>query len=149
MTVTTIIQDIGQVSHGYICHQVNCKGIMGAGVAKVLSDKYPDLLPTYKSLLIRGVSPLGTAQFIGYGDVTIVNIFGQYGYGRNKRHTNYESLATALESVANTIKDYDVPIYIPYGMSCGLAGAEWPIVYAMIDHFFAKHNVLLCSLRSV
>lgn len=30
-----------------IAHQVNCMGVMGAGVAKCIREKYPDIMFTY------------------------------------------------------------------------------------------------------
>lgn len=31
-----------------ICHQVNCKGVMGAGLAKQIKQKYPAVFKLYK-----------------------------------------------------------------------------------------------------
>lgn len=31
-----------------ICHQVNCKGVMGAGLAKQIRDKWPDVYDRYR-----------------------------------------------------------------------------------------------------
>ena len=30
-----------------IAHQVNCQGVMGAGVAKCIREKYPDIMTDY------------------------------------------------------------------------------------------------------
>ena len=32
----------------YICHQVNCKGVMGSGVAKQIKEKWPSVFRRYK-----------------------------------------------------------------------------------------------------
>ena len=32
----------------FIAHQVNCQGVMGAGVAKALRNKYPELYSQYQ-----------------------------------------------------------------------------------------------------
>ena len=34
-------EDIFTADETFICHQVNCKGVMGAGLAKQIADKYP------------------------------------------------------------------------------------------------------------
>ena len=35
-----------------ICHQVNCKGVMGAGLAKQIRDKWPVVFDEYKTAII-------------------------------------------------------------------------------------------------
>ena len=32
----------------YICHQVNCMGVMGAGIAKQIKAMYPEVYEEYK-----------------------------------------------------------------------------------------------------
>ena len=34
-----------------ICHQVNCKGVMGAGLAKQIRDKWPDVYDRYRLIV--------------------------------------------------------------------------------------------------
>ena len=34
-----------------ICHQVNCRGKMGSGLAKQIRDKYPDVYKEYVDLI--------------------------------------------------------------------------------------------------
>lgn len=31
-----------------VCHQVNCKGVMGAGLAKQIREKHPEVYEAYK-----------------------------------------------------------------------------------------------------
>ena len=38
-----ITGDITTITDGYIMHQVNCQNVMGAGVAKSLATKYPEI----------------------------------------------------------------------------------------------------------
>ena len=35
-----------------ICHQVNCKGVMGAGIAKQIKDKWSNVYIEYKDFVI-------------------------------------------------------------------------------------------------
>ena len=72
-----------------IAHQVNCKGVMGAGLAKQIRDKYPMVYEKYKDHCQRGAL-LG--DYIGCDTPDhhyIMNIFAQDGYGRDKRYTDY------------------------------------------------------------
>lgn len=37
----------------YICHQVNCKGVMGAGIAKQIRDRWPWVFISYHAYCNR------------------------------------------------------------------------------------------------
>lgn len=51
-----------------ICHQVNCKGMMNAGIAKTMRKKYPDV---YKVCNIRSIQ-IGTRRRMEAGEGDIV-----------------------------------------------------------------------------
>ncbi|WP_223260709.1 hypothetical protein [Bacillus sp. LNXM65] len=41
--IKTVDGNILEASEDIICHQVNCKGVMGAGLAKQIKSKYPNI----------------------------------------------------------------------------------------------------------
>ena len=45
--LTTVTRDILSNKAGIICHQVNCMGVMGSGLAKAIKDKYNPLIKQY------------------------------------------------------------------------------------------------------
>ena len=45
--------DIFTTDCDIIVHQVNCYGVMGAGIAKQVKERYPDVYDIYKSLCNR------------------------------------------------------------------------------------------------
>ena len=45
--IKTVIGDILDATEDIICHQVNCRGVMGAGVAKTLCTRWPIIKKTY------------------------------------------------------------------------------------------------------
>ena len=78
-----------------ICHQVNCCGVMGAGLAKQIRDKWPVVFDEYKK--ICGTDRLGDSQTVQVApQLYVANLFGQLNYGRDKRQTNYAALAAAI-----------------------------------------------------
>lgn len=118
----------------YICQQVNCKGVMGAGLAKQIRDKWPVVFDEYKK--ICGADRLGDSQTVQVApQLYVVNLFGQNGYGRGERQTNYAALAAALFSFFRDCarKNPDVTIRLPYGLGCGLAGGDWDTVLDIIS----------------
>ena len=128
--MTIIDGDILTVPRGIICHQVNCKRVMGAGLAAAIHKKYPLHYEDY----IKTDAHLGelvTTQMSD--DLYIVGIYGQLGYGRDKRYTDYEALEKGLTAVGVLSSSLGLPVYLPYGIGCGLAGGDWTIVKTIID----------------
>lgn len=78
-----------------ICHQVNCRAAMGAGLARQIRDKWPVVFDEY----VKVCSPkkLGDFQVVQVApQLYVANLFGQLSFGRDKRQTNYAALGTAL-----------------------------------------------------
>lgn len=121
----------------YICHQVNCRGVMGAGLALQIRSRWPVVYRRYLGFCYGGDgNKLGTYQeILVEPKLYIVNLFGQDGYGRGKRQTNYAALAAALFSLFRDCaqKNQDAIIRLPYGLGCGLAGGDWDTVLAIIS----------------
>ena len=130
-----------------ICHQVNCKGVMGSGLAKQIKDKYPECYQAYKEFLqiYKPNKALGKSQIVPCNDGKfVVNIYGQLNYGIDKQHTDYKALWNGLDSVANAVininKYKNKTVAIPYGIGCGLGGGDWNIVYAIIQEIFDSYG---------
>jgi len=134
--------DMLEMKNGILCQQVNCRGVMGAGLAKAIVDRWPHVKEQYL-INMMGKEVLGTVSLVPIeNDLFVANLFGQDGYGREKRQTNYMALRKALRSLkkwrdasSETFGDV-LPIYFPYRMSCGLAGGDWYLVYKMIMNIF-------------
>jgi O-acetyl-ADP-ribose deacetylase (regulator of RNase III) len=143
--------DILQAKEDIIGHQVNCKGIMGAGLAKQIRNKYPIAYSEYKELCLKqGDRLLGATQYIDTLDgKVIVNIFGQMGYGRNRIQTDYKALEMALKSIKYTVTETTLKnksVALPYGIGCGLAGGDWDIVHSIISDVFNDYEITLYKL---
>lgn len=128
-----------------VCHQVNCKGVMGAGLAKQVKQKFPVVFQHYadKCRLIQyGFGGLGDVQFcsviadMGY---ILANVFGQDGYGRSKCNTDYDALHKAFTTIAEAFPK--ATVRIPYLMGCGLGGGNWDIVARIINETLIANNV--------
>ena len=121
----------------YICQQVNCRGVMGAGLALQIRCKWPVVYRRYLGLCYGSDgNKLGVyEEVLVEPNLYIVNLFGQDGYGRSERQTNYAALATALFSFFRDCaqKNQSAIIRLPYGLGCGLAGGDWDMVLAIIS----------------
>ena len=129
----------------FICHQVNCKGVMGSGVAKAIAEKWPDVKRQYVELCkaFSEKELIGTTQAIQVGpDKYVVNIFGQTDYGRtSKLYTDYDALSAAFEEMRLYAF---APIAFPYGIGCGLGNGDWAAVEKRIVDHLGDFDVTLC-----
>jgi O-acetyl-ADP-ribose deacetylase (regulator of RNase III) len=132
-----------------ICQQVNCQGIMGAGLAKQIMDRWPKVYSEYIRYCYSEKIILNTALFVLVDrDLIVANLFSQDDYGRsNKVYTNY----LALESALTKVKIYGMrnkySIAIPYGIGCGLANGDWKIVSDIIERVFEDYDAVIYKLQ--
>ena len=130
-----------------IAHQVNCKKVMGGGLALQIKNKYPEVYSEYLSFFDIYGKQLGRCQMVLCKDgKTIANLFGQYDYGTLKQHTNYDYLKISLKSLLFNLKRHNLSVAIPYNMGCGLGGGDWNTVYKIIEEVFEGYNVTIYKL---
>ncbi len=132
--------NILDIKVGIVCHQVNCMLVMGSGIALKIKQKWPVVFTEYKRVM-GSVPPqhrLGKCQIVGVGpnQLYVANLFGQFRYGMDKQHTDYNALAMALNGLStwcrnNSPKDF--PVYFPYNMGCGRGGGDWSTVSGIIE----------------
>lgn len=143
----------GDITH--LVHQVNCQGVMG-GFAGEVKRRYPEACKKYKATCNlyqgEGVSSrmLGIVQKVYLpGSMFVVNLFGQDQIGTHKRQTNYGAVAKGLLYIDNDLLLEGDVVGFPYGFGCGLGGADWEVIYEMIDFIFRERTVKIYKLPGV
>ena len=135
-----------------ICHQVNCQGKMGSGVAKAIKEKFPTAYQMYMNMSNNRQQYLGATQFVrlpdmernNWGDQYVVNMFAQDRYGYDGfRYTDYEAFYNCLEDIKGFIKEHSIvkSIAFPYRIGCDRGGANWNIILTMIDEVFKDLDI--------
>lgn len=151
--------DIFKSGADIICHQVNCQGVMGSGIAKQIRDKYPVVYERYKHHcdIYSPVALLGVAQFVETKERHntpfrgIFNLYAQEKYGYDgTQYTDYYALHKCLEAVKESVptNEEKYTIAIPYMMSCCRGGGNWDVVYGLIEDILGNDNrfdVLICE----
>lgn len=129
-----------------ICHQVNCIGIMGGGLALQIRQKYPNVYAAYKA---KKDWKLGDCQLVEVSNGAsqfVANLAGQQiirsGFG--KCMTDYPYLAMALRTARDFADANSLTLYLPYMIGCGLAGGNWGRVSELIEEF--APNAVVCRL---
>lgn len=151
MNIINVKCDILEIDCQVICHQVNCMGAMRSGVAKAIREKWPAVYKTYLLGLKLKSETLGT---ISVADVDknkhVVNMYSQYEYGYDgKRYTSYDAFCSCLEEIkAFAIYNDIKSIAFPYNIGCCRGGANWNVIYAMIESVFkdTELDIYICQL---
>lgn len=138
--VNNIIKgDLLDVHVGIICHQVNCCHVMGAGLAADIRRKYPR---HYADFMSR-VPHLGGLCITQVNwNLYVVGIYGQLKYGHDGPYTNYIALQRGMQAVAKMAEEKHLPVYLPYGIGCGLAGGDWAVVKELIYRSLPKAIII-------
>jgi O-acetyl-ADP-ribose deacetylase (regulator of RNase III) len=121
-----------------LAHGVNCQGVMGSGVAKLVRKYWPDVFEQYidwidhtKEYFIGG-TPLGSvcSKSVGRGQF-ISNLYTQDYYGSDgKKYVMYDAIA---ESFSHLLLHFNThKIGIPK-IGAGLGGGNWTIIEALIN----------------
>lgn len=131
------------------CHQVNCKGVMGSGIALEARQRYPDMFAEYQMLCTQsGRENLGCVQFYEAPDGTILaNLFGQDSFGTGK-HTDEQALYRAMESVKAFAVQQHYSVGFPEKIGCDRGGGDWASVSASIEALFGAPNDPDCYIVS-
>lgn len=133
-----IIGDLLDSKADIIAHQVNCQGKMGSGVAKAIRNKYPEVYDEYCKFRPKR---LGKCQIVVCKDGSLVaNLYGQDKYGYDgKQYTDIKALFQCLVKLREFAKATGKKsIALPYGIGCGLGGANWDEVSNILDVIFKE-----------
>lgn len=139
-----------------IAHQVNCKGVIGGGIARQLRWKYSELFEEYQRHIKDCDNPLGSYYLFKAKNENkeILNIFGQDGFGRDKQYTDYQAVYIAFENYildTKTLlenKNYSqMVIGIPYGFGCGLGGGNWNIMRSVLERIEREEDVVFIAYK--
>jgi len=132
-----------EVKNGIICHQVNCIGAMGAGIALQIRNKWPVVYKNYKadcdSFAENPRKMLGHVQDTLVSDgLVVANCFGQVYPGRRGNMTEYGAWNTILDKLSDLSNYFHLDLHMPYMIGCGLAGGDWDTMLKKIQSKFGQ-----------
>lgn len=117
-----------------IVHGCNLHGVMGAGVARQIADKYPEALIADRASL-HLPERLGAYTFVpvqspqGHRFI-IVNGYTQRNHGTDRRQVDYDAVTSVFQLVRANFGEHRIA-YPRIG--AGLAGGDWNILKGIID----------------
>ena len=120
-----------------IIHGCNCFNTMGAGLAKEIRDRMPEVWEADQKTQKGDIRKLGNFSGFKYPDdgLIVFNCYTQFRYGRNHEDgdempVDYEAIALCLRKINHLLpgKSIGVPL-----IGCGLAGGDWTIVEKIVE----------------
>lgn len=135
--------DLLQSNLPLIAHQTNCLGVMGAGIAKAIKNKWNSVYTQYVDICKNfeySKDLLGKCQICVTGEYSFTESVAPY----ENRHTDYDALKKALLNLKAFCEDEEITeVGIPYKLGCGLAGGDWDgVVYPMLQELFANDSTI-------
>jgi hypothetical protein len=145
----------GSKLNAVLFHQTNCQAKFNAGLVKVIRQKYVEHCDDYFDQFYTDSygPPLeelkqkcfgsyfetliykDSTDWDLYGFKSIVGLFGQFYYGRDKRYTNYAALTSAFLDYFKSSEDCyseETVFLVPFKIGCGLGGGDWNIVKSLL-----------------
>ena len=135
--ITYVKRDLLDSNCDFICHQVNCQGVMNSGIAKQIREKWPEVYTQYLKKYVNadGYSDklLGEIQHVPVSNLkTVINMFAQENYGYDgHRYTSYDAFWNCLNLIKQTVPKGKT-IGFPKKIGCDRGGANWPVILEMI-----------------
>lgn len=145
--------DITKTDKDFIVQQVNCRGFMGAGLAKTIMGRYSNVRKEYQKFREKELKTRKTDEnllgLVNYVDVydgkIIANIFGQVDVRKDRNdttvYTDKEALLHGIKQVKQKAEELNLSIAIPTYIGCGLAGGNWEEIQEGIETIFKDASV--------
>ena len=141
----------------YICHQVNCQGVMGSGIARQIRERWPWVFASYHRYCDlnkkEDVSPLGNIwgvaiDYANRDTQHVINMFSQDTFGYDgSRFTSYDAFADCLTAMRDRLPK-DKTIGFPKNIGCGLGGGNWKVISALIEEILGEdYDVYIYELE--
>lgn len=122
-----IIGDALNTDCDVLCHQVNLQGVMGGGIAKQISQRFPNVESEY----VNFEKKLANVCFAKADKYVIANCFSQSLYGE----TDYISLDSCMLKVKKYMEEHNLEsVAFPYKYGCGIAIGNWDKVLQIITN---------------
>lgn len=121
-----------------LAHGCNCIGVMGAGIAKEFSKRYPDMYLEYQEVCRKAEFTPGSV-FTWPGTPTIFNLGTQFYPGSN---ASIEWVEQAVSKMVNQAIELNFKTIGMPMIGCGIGGLLWADVGPVIQKIFKPTNIV-------
>ena len=147
MKPTYVKGDLFETKETLIAHGCNAQGVMGAGVARIVREKYPSAYETYVLRKKKFGLKMGQVIFAKSGDRLIANCITQNKFGSDgKRYVDYEAIRESMIQInaycrVKKLKSFGMP-----KIGAGLGGGDWNTIEKIIEETCVDTQAIVYEL---
>jgi O-acetyl-ADP-ribose deacetylase (regulator of RNase III) len=112
-----------------LINPVNCRGVMGKGLAKVFKDHWPEMFRQYQEACRKGAVRPGSPLLFKGKDRQILSVPTKDDW---KKPSTYEIVEAGLKAIRERYRDWGITSLAMPALGCGLGGLEWSKVRPLI-----------------
>lgn len=146
------IGDIFTTNTAAVAQGVNVKGLMGAGLARAVAHKHPEVLPPYMAACKdKSLAPGGFQAVLIDNSPENVNydyIFNLASQNKPGADASMEWLEASLEEAIVFVKEQGLTSFALPRIGCGIGALKWPEVKALLEKVGEREDTLLIEIWS-
>lgn len=126
-----------------VVHGCNCFSTMGAGVAKIVKEKFPMAFLIDKKSKLRPMEKLGKITHTEHlTKPIIVNAYIQYQWV-GKKNIDYDAVRSCMRLIKKEFSGKRIGMP---KIGSGLAGGDWDVIKRIIEEELANENVVVVAM---
>lgn len=135
-----------------IVHGCNCFCRMRSGIAKTITDRWPEVAKVDSSTKVGDIGKLGTTQEVWVerkckNEGLIINAYTQYNYGNDgQRYVDYCAVKDAFYELNVLFGNTSFKIGIPM-IGAGLAGGNWRTICDTIEFAAPQLDITVVEFK--
>jgi O-acetyl-ADP-ribose deacetylase (regulator of RNase III) len=133
-------QSIFHASTRAIVNPVNCKGVMGKGLALEFKRRFPESFRAYSSACKKGELWPGKMLITHEQPLSIIH-FPTKADWRDKSELHY--ISSGLQALIATLDEHSIESVAIPALGCGQGGLQWLLVKWHIDTAFSQRDDII------
>lgn len=121
-----------------IVNAVNCRGVMGKGIALKFKQEYPDMFKDYRSLCDQKRVILGQPYLWKESDPWILNFPTKDDW---KKKSKIKSIEDGLRYLAEHAQEWGITSLAIPALGCGEGGLNWEDVRPLIQRYLEPLHI--------
>jgi len=131
-------------------HGVNVYGLMGAGIAKVVANLFPSVLPPYKEACKRKLLVPGGLQFVKTAERENFYVLNLASQDKPGKHARLEWLDSSLRSAVQFCQDEGLEGLAIPRIAAGIGGLDWESqVRPLMEQIASEYDDVMVEIWSM